>query len=318
MSPSGAPPRGATWEPQREPQGKAQTEARQPELEVPLTKSQLKCRQNKDSKLAKKFKSLDAEIRNLKSQMEELENKITKASESTNARFKRRKIRSMKREADQITEKLGESEKALKLLEPRVPKAPSGAPLKLYPLNRNKCIEAKIDELNKKIRRAKNRRNKEHLIAKRNSLRLDLNWGPRLLEGAFSDAYRRYRIDGILGMDPDTFLNRIRRFLTDLLKKESRTGAVRSQTTTWIRFRKDRELVELAFNSRMTNVYNLSDLDEIVNKMIAHMKEQIEDPALLNSRFIFDEVLFTNVDFHQLNLTRGSSYLPLPNWLARK
>ena len=111
--------------------------------------------------------------------------------------------------------------------------------LKQHPPNRNKCIEAKIDELNKKIRRAKNRRNKERLIAKRNSLRLDLNWGPKLLEGAFGDAKRRYRIDGIPGMDPDTFLNRIRRFLIDLLKKESRTGAVRSQTTTWIRFRKD-------------------------------------------------------------------------------
>ena len=159
--------------------------------------------------------------------MEALENKITKASESTNARFKRKKIRSMKREADKTTEKLGESEKALKLLEPRVPKAPSGAPLKLHPRNRNKCIEAKIAEINKKIRRAKNRSNKECLIAKRNSLRLDLNWGPRLLEGAFGDAYRRYRIDGIPGMDPDTFLNRIRSFLIDLLKKESRTGAVR-------------------------------------------------------------------------------------------
>ena len=86
----------STWEPQREPQGEAQTEARQPELEAPLTKRQLKRRQNKDSKLAKKFKSLDAEIDNLKSQMEELENKITKASKSTNAGFKRKKIRSMK------------------------------------------------------------------------------------------------------------------------------------------------------------------------------------------------------------------------------
>ena len=201
------------------------------------------------------------------------------------------------------------------MLEPGVPKDPT---LKQHPLNRSKCIEAKIDELNKKIRRAKNRRNKECLIAKRNSLRLDLNWGPRLLEEAFGNAYRRYRIDGIPGMDPDTFLNRIRRFLIDLLKKESRMGAVRSQTTTWIRFRKDRELVGLAFNSRMTNVYNLSDLDEIVNEMMAHMKEQIENPALLNSRFVFNKVLFTSVDFHQLNLMRGSSYLPLPNWLARK
>ena len=68
----------------------------------------------------------------------------------------------------------------------------------------------------------------------------------------------------------------------------------------------------------MMNVYNLSDMDEIVHEIIAHMKEQIENPDLLNSRFVFDEVLFTNVDFHQLNLTRDSSYLPLPDWLARK
>ena len=167
------PPQMSTWELQRE----SQNEVRQSELEVPLTKRQLKSRRNKDSKLAKNFVSLDAEIDNLKSQMEALKDKITKASENTNARFKRKKIRSMKREADKIAEKLRESEAVLKLLEPRVPEAPSGTPLKLHPLNRNKRIEVKITELNKKIRRAKNRRNKERLIAKRKSLRLDLNWG---------------------------------------------------------------------------------------------------------------------------------------------
>ena len=119
-------------------------------------------------------------------------------------------------------------------------------------------------------------------------------------------------------MDLDTFFSRIRRFVIDLLKKESRTGAVRAQTTTGIRFSQDGELVELAFNSRMMNDYNLSDMDEIVDEMIAHMKEQIENPALLNSRFIFDEVLYIDVDFHQLNLIRGSSYLPLPDWLMKK
>ena len=119
--------------------------------------------------------------------MEALKDKITKASKSTNAGFKRKKIRSMKREVNKIAEKLAESEKKLELVEPRVPKDPiSGAPLKLYPPNRSKCIEAiLIAELNKKIRRAKNRRNKECLIAKREALRAELNWGPRQLEGAF-------------------------------------------------------------------------------------------------------------------------------------
>ena len=211
---------------------------------------------------------------------------------STNAGFKRKKIRSMKREVNKINDKLRESEKKLELVEPRVPKDPiSGAPLKLHLLNRPKRTETKIAELNKKIRKAKNRRNKERLIAKREALRAELNWGPRQLEGAFSGAYRRYRIDGMPGTDPDTFFSRLRRFLIDLLRQESRMGAVRSQMMTWIGFRKDNELVELAFNSRMVNVYNLSDMNEIVNEMIAHMKQQIENPALLNSRFVFDEVL---------------------------
>ena len=68
----------------------------------------------------------------------------------------------MKREADKINEKLAESEAKLESIEQQVPMDPiRGAPLKLHPPNKNKCIEAKIAELNKKIRRAKNKKNKE-------------------------------------------------------------------------------------------------------------------------------------------------------------
>ena len=86
-------------------------------------------------------------------------------------------------------------------------------------------------------------------------------------------------MDGFPGMDPDTFFTRVRRFLVELLMKELRTGAVRSQATTWIRFRKDREMVELSFNSRLLYVYNLSDRNEIVNGMITHMAQQIDNPG---------------------------------------
>ena len=59
-------------------------------------------------------------------------------------------------------------------------------------------------------------------------------------------------------------------------------------------------------------------MDGIVDGMIAQMNTQIENAALLYSRFRFDEVLFLDVNFHWLNLTRRSSYLPLPDWLAKK
>ena len=196
----------STWELERE----QETEVRQPELEAPLTKRQLKRRRNRDSKLASKFKSQNAEISSLKSQMDALKDKIARAFESTNARFKRKKIRSMKREADKINEKLRESEKALRAVEPRVPKDPiSGAPLKLHPPNRNKCIEAKIAEINKKIRRAKKNRIRSALIAKRAKLREELdfesNWGPVQFQRAFDNAYRSHRIAGYQGIDPGTF-----------------------------------------------------------------------------------------------------------------
>ena len=68
----------------------------------------------------------------------------------------------------------------------------------------------------------------------------------------------------------------------------------------------------------MMSVYRGSEMDQIVDRMTANMKFQIENPALLNSRFVFDEFLYLGINFHQLNLMRGSSYLPLPDWLVRK
>ena len=78
------------------------------------------------------------------------------------------------------------------------------------------------------------------------------------------------------------------------------------------------DIVDIAFNSRMTEVHRGSNLDRIVDGMIAHMKTQIENPALPNSRFRFDDVPFLDVNFHHLNLPRGSSYIPLPDWIASK
>ena len=146
---------------------------------------------------------------------------------------------------------------------------------------------------------------------------------PIELEQAFNGAYRSYRVNGKSKIDVDTFFYRIRKELIGLIKRELKTRtSARIQMTTWIRFIRDdeegQERVELAFNSLMTSVYRGSELDQLVGRMVDNMKFQIENPALLNSRFVFDAVLYLDVNFHQLNLMRGSSYLPLPDWLARK
>ena len=147
---------------------------------------------------------------------------------------------------------------------------------------------------------------------------------PTELEQAFGGSYRSYRVNERPKIDVDTFFSRIRKELIELIKRELKTRTSASiQTTAWIRFVRDdeegQERVELAFSNLMTSVFQRFETDQIVDGMIANMKFQIENPALLNSRLIvFDEFLYLDVNFHQLNLMRGSSNLPLSDWLVRK
>ena len=118
-------------------------------------------------------------------------------------------------------------------------------------------------------------------------------------------------------MDVDTFFDRIRQNLINLMNRVlTDLGSARVQMTTWIRFIQALEddfgniigsdRVELPFNSRMTEIFQGSDLNEIFSEMFTHMNTQIENPALRNSTFVFDEVIFLDVRFYQFNLTRGS------------
>ena len=69
------------------------------------------------------------------------------------------------------------------------------------------------------------------------------------------------------------------------------------QTTAWIQLKvgiegKDGSTIKVhevrkAFNSWMMELFQGSYLGEIVEEMVAHMKMQVENLALANSRFVF-------------------------------
>ena len=126
-----------------------------------LTKRQLKRRRNKASKLSKKAKNLRIEIDDLRSQMNDMQYKVAKASSSTSARFKQRKIRSMKQEATKMAGKIKERVERLESLQ-------------LHPIQQapkmNKRIKKKIEDINRKIRRAKGK-TKRNLKAKRDAFK---------------------------------------------------------------------------------------------------------------------------------------------------
>ena len=78
------PPNNETLVPKEQPQ----KEDKLGNSEV-LSKRQRKRMRNKASKLSKKSKNLRIEINDLKSQKDDIEDKVKKASSSTSARFKR-------------------------------------------------------------------------------------------------------------------------------------------------------------------------------------------------------------------------------------
>ena len=137
------------------------------------------------------------------------------------------------------------------------------------------------------------------------------------IEEAFNKAYRRFRINSDLKVDVETFLNKIRSKLIDLISNQlDEMNLAKIQFILWLKFRKqegDEEIqIDKAFNSKITEFFQASDFNELIEEMFSHIKTQIENPALPASGFSLDQVLHLHIDFHKLNLTRGSSYIPLP------
>ena len=163
----------------------------------------------KASKLSKKSKNLRIDINNLKSQKDDLEQKIKKVSSTTSAKFKGKKIRSMKREANKLNEVIKERMKELEKVETNPKIQTIFKPSQKS--KESKRIKKKIEDINRKIRRVKggNRsgnKAKNRLISKREALKLQLtDTTPKLIEGAFGGNYSKYRIEGIEGMDVPTF-----------------------------------------------------------------------------------------------------------------
>ena len=72
------------------------------------------------------------------------------------------------------------------------------------------------------------------------------------------------------------------------------------------------------FNSKMMEIFQGSDMEEILEKMFAYIKTQMEKPKFPKSGFILDSIMHLDISFHELQLTRGSSYINLPAWVKDK
>ena len=158
-------------------------------------------------------------------------------------------------------------------------------------------------------------------------------------------AYRSFRSPGLPKADVDTYIERVKPHIKTLIEEQLRElKSVKVQLHMWVQWKKPVEgltfelseeemrgaqdlssakadqfiRIDKVFNSKMTEIFEGSDLDEILEVMFASIKAQVEHPALPKSGFTLDHIMNMDIDFHRLVLTRGSSYIELPGWIAAK
>ena len=62
----------------------------------------------------------------------------------------------------------------------------------------------------------------------------------------------------------------------------------------------------------------ICDMSDLIERMLAYIKAQTENPKFPESGFTLDKIMHLYINFHRLVLTRGSSYNELPKWLKSK
>ena len=71
------------------------------------------------------------------------------------------------------------------------------------------------------------------------------------------------------------------------------------------------ERIEMPFNSLMTEYFDASDINDLMERMLAYIKAQTENPKFPESAFTLDKIMHLYINFHRLVLTWGSSYIDL-------
>ena len=61
-----------------------------------------------------------------------------------------------------------------------------------------------------------------------------------------------------------------------------------------------------------------TDVNDLINRCITNIIEQLEEYQKNGSGWYFNEVVQLEIHIVEYNPTKGSSYIPLPDWISNK
>ena len=162
----------------------------------------------------------------------------------------------------------------------------------------------------------------------------DVDLTPLEHERALKEAYRSFVIPGAPKTDIDSYFGQTKPHIKTLIKNQLKEmGSAKIIMTLWVRWKKrimplielDPEdaknaqdlddgttgdnyiRVEMPFNSLMTEFFEASDINDLIQRMLAYIKAQTENPKFPESGFTLDKIMHLYINFHMLALTQGGS-----------
>ena len=168
----------------------------------------------------------------------------------------------------------------------------------------------------------------------------DIDLIPHEHEIALKGAYRSFVMPGKPEADIDSYFDQAKPHIGTLIEKHLKEmGSAKIIMTLWVIWKKPIKLlvdldpedakngaasdiyyekIEMPLNSLMTEFFDASDINDLIERMLAYMKAQTENPKFPESGFTLDKIMHLYINFHRLVLTRGSSYIELLEWIKSK
>ena len=78
------------------------------------------------------------------------------------------------------------------------------------------------------------------------------------------------------------------------------------------------EKIEMPFNSLMAEFFDTSDINDLIERMLAYIKSQTGNSKFSDSGFTLNKIIHLYINFRRLVLTRGISYTELLTWIKNK
>ena len=165
----------------------------------------------------------------------------------------------------------------------------------------------------------------------------DIDLTPHEHERALKGAYRSFVTAGRPKTDIDSYFDQTKPYIKTLIENQlKKMGSLKIVMTLWVIWKKRTELlielgpeeaknaqdlvddttgdiycskIEMPFNRLMTEFFDATDINDLIERMLAYIKAQTEKPKLPENGFTLDKITHLYINFHRLALTWGGSYI---------